>query len=103
MFRLRMIVSEFCLPKMSPYHRPQGSFCGCFFDVGDVGVDVDAVDLAVALDGDVILGAAGETADALTDREGIIFCGIGDEAARLRSSFPALKDRRTALYRKWME
>ncbi len=46
---------------------------------------------------------AGETADALTDREGMIFCGIGDEAAQLRSSFPALKDRRTALYRKWME
>ena len=41
----------------------------------------------------------GETADFLPDREGIIFCEIRDEAAQFRNSFPALQDRRNALYR----
>ena len=41
----------------------------------------------------------GVTADCLLDREGIIFCEIRDEAAQFRNSFPALRDRRTALYK----
>lgn len=41
----------------------------------------------------------GETVDFLTEREGIIFCEIQDEAARFRRSFPALQDRRNALYK----
>ena len=44
----------------------------------------------------------GETAECLIDREGLIFCEIEDEAARFRNSFPALRDRRTALYRALM-
>ena len=42
----------------------------------------------------------GETAECLLDREGILFCEIGEEAARFRRSFPALQDRRNALYQK---
>ena len=41
----------------------------------------------------------GETVSALPDREDILFCEIRDEAERFRSSFPALQDRRPALYR----
>lgn len=41
----------------------------------------------------------GETAAALPDREGILFCEIGDEAARFRRDFPALRDRRPELYK----
>lgn len=44
----------------------------------------------------------GETADCLLDREGIICGEIRDEAARFRNSFPALHDRRTALYKELM-
>ena len=42
----------------------------------------------------------GETVDCLTEREGIIFCEIGDETADCRRRFPALQDRKTSLYRK---
>ena len=41
----------------------------------------------------------GETAAVLPDREGLLFCEIGEEAARFRQSFPALRDRRNALYK----
>lgn len=41
----------------------------------------------------------GETVDFLVDREGLIFCEIQDEAAQFRRSFPALQDRRNALYK----
>ena len=41
----------------------------------------------------------GETVDSLLDREGILYCEIQDEAAQFRSSFPALQDRRNALYK----
>lgn len=41
----------------------------------------------------------GETAAYLIDREGLIFCEIGNEAAEFRNSFPALQDRRAALYK----
>lgn len=41
----------------------------------------------------------GETAAFLIDREGLIFCEIEDEAAEFRNSFPALQDRRAALYK----
>ena len=44
----------------------------------------------------------GETADCLLDREGIIFCEIQDEAAQFRNNFPALHDRRAALYKELM-
>lgn len=44
----------------------------------------------------------GETVDCLYDREGLIFCEIQDEAAKFRSSFPALQDRRPALYKQLM-
>jgi predicted amidohydrolase len=44
----------------------------------------------------------GETVDSMIDREGIIFCEIHDEAANFRNSFPALQDRRAALYRELM-
>lgn len=44
----------------------------------------------------------GETTDCLTEREGIIFCEIQNEAAEFRNSFPALRDRRAALYREMM-
>ena len=44
----------------------------------------------------------GETVECLLDREGIIFCEIQDEAAIFRDIFPALQDRRTALYKKLM-
>lgn len=44
----------------------------------------------------------GETVDCLCDREGIIFCEIQDEAANFRNSFPALQDRRPALYKQLM-
>lgn len=44
----------------------------------------------------------GETVDSMIDREGIIFCEIHDEAANFRNSFPALQDRRVALYRELM-
>ena len=44
----------------------------------------------------------GETVDCLFDREGIIFCEIQDEAAAFRNSFPALQDRRPALYKELM-
>lgn len=42
----------------------------------------------------------GETAECLIGREGIIYCEIHDEAAQFRHSFPALQDRRNALYRR---
>ena len=42
----------------------------------------------------------GETTDCLLEHEGIIYCEIRDEAARFRHSFPALQDRRNALYQK---
>ena len=45
---------------------------------------------------------AGETVDSLCDREGILFCEIQDEAAAFRNSFPALQDRRPALYKALM-
>ena len=41
----------------------------------------------------------GETAAFLPDREGILFCEIGAEAACFRQSFPALRDRRNVLYK----
>ena len=41
----------------------------------------------------------GETVKSLLDSEGIIFCEIQDEAAAFRKRFPALQDRRTALYK----
>lgn len=44
----------------------------------------------------------GETVDSMVDREGIIFCEIHDEVAQFRNNFPALHDRRTALYKKLM-
>ena len=44
----------------------------------------------------------GETVECLTDREGIIFCEIQDEAAKYRNIFPALHDRRTSLYKEIM-
>ena len=45
----------------------------------------------------------GETVEYLLDREGILFCKIQDEAACFRNSFPALQDRRPALYQKLQE
>lgn len=42
----------------------------------------------------------GETVEYLTDREGIIICEIQNEAALFRKRFPALQDRRNALYQK---
>ena len=41
----------------------------------------------------------GETAASLPDREGILCCEIGEEAAAFRKRFPVLQDRRNALYR----
>ena len=41
----------------------------------------------------------GETAAYLIDREGMIFCEIGDDAAEFRNSFPALQDRKPELYK----
>lgn len=41
----------------------------------------------------------GETVASLLDREGILYCEIGDEAACFRQRFPALRDRRNALYK----
>lgn len=40
----------------------------------------------------------GETVDSLIGCEGILFCEILDEAAEFRKRFPALHDRRNALY-----
>ena len=42
----------------------------------------------------------GETVSCMYDREGILYCEIGDEAALFRERFPALQDRRNALYKK---
>ena len=44
----------------------------------------------------------GETIDCLLEREGILFCEIQNEAADFRNSFPALQDRRAALYKELM-
>ncbi len=41
----------------------------------------------------------GETVDCLLGQEGLLFCEIRDEAGRFRQRFPALQDRRTALYK----
>ena len=44
----------------------------------------------------------GETVNCLCDREGILYCEIQDESAAFRNSFPALQDRRPALYKELM-
>ena len=44
----------------------------------------------------------GETVEFLVDKEGLIFCDIQDEAMQFRRSFPALQDRRNALYKELM-